>query len=39
MNEGLGKDVYRKDKSVKRFRPFTEPPDYFSRKIFAEKRM
>ena len=27
MNEGFGKDFYRKGTSVKRFRPFTEPPD------------
>ena len=27
LNEGLGKDFYRKDNSVKRFGPFTEPPD------------
>ena len=27
MNEGFGKDVYRKSNSVKRFGPFTELPD------------
>ena len=27
MNEGFGKDFYRKGNSVKRFRPFTEPAD------------
>ena len=27
VNQGLGKDFYRKGNSVKRFRPFTEPPD------------
>ena len=27
MNEGFGKDFYRKDNSVKRFGPFIEPPD------------
>ena len=27
VNEGFGKDFYRKGNSVKRFRPFTEPPD------------
>ena len=27
VNEGLGKDFYRKGNSVKRFGPFTEPPD------------
>ena len=27
MNEGLVKDVYRKDNVVKRSRPFSEPPD------------
>ena len=27
VNEGFGKDLYRKGNSVKRFRPFTEPPD------------
>ena len=30
MNQGLGKDFYRKGNSVKRFGPFTEPPDNFS---------
>ena len=27
MNEGFGKDFYRKDRSVKRSRPFSEPRD------------
>ena len=27
VNEGLGKDFYRKGNAVKRFGPFTEPPD------------
>ena len=27
VNEGFGKDFYRKGNSVKRFRPLTEPPD------------
>ena len=27
MNEGLGKDFYRKGNSVKRSGPFSEPPD------------
>ena len=27
MNEGLGKDVYRKGNSVKRSGPVSEPPD------------
>ena len=27
VNEGFGKDFYRKGKSVKRSRPFSEPPD------------
>ena len=27
MNQGIGRDLYRKGKSVKRFGPFTEPPD------------
>ena len=27
VNEGFGKDFYRKGNSVKRFGPFTEPPD------------
>ena len=26
VNEGFGKDFYRKGNSVKRFGPFTEPP-------------
>ena len=28
VNEGLGKDFYRKGNSVKRFRPFSELPDF-----------
>ena len=27
VNQGLAKDFYRKGNSVKRFVPFTEPPD------------
>ena len=27
VNEGFGKNLYRKGNSVKRFGPFTEPPD------------
>ena len=27
VNQGFGKDFYRKGNSVKRFGPFTEPPD------------
>ena len=27
VNEGFGKDFYRKGNSVKRSRPFSEPPD------------
>ena len=27
MNGGFGKDFYRKDNSVKRCGPFSEPPD------------
>ena len=27
MNERFGKDIYRKDNSVKRSGPFREPPD------------
>ena len=27
MNEGFGKDFYRKGNSVKRSGPFSEPPD------------
>ena len=27
MNEGFGKDSYRQGNPVKRFGPFTEPPD------------
>ena len=33
MNEGFGKDFYRKGNSVKRFGPFTEPPDSENRKV------
>ena len=28
MNEGFGKDFYRKGNSVKRSGPFSEPPDF-----------
>ena len=27
VNQGFGKEFYRKGNSVKRFGPFTEPPD------------
>ena len=27
LNEGFGRDFYRKGNLVKRFGPFTEPPD------------
>ena len=27
MNEGFGRDFYRKGSSVERFGPFSEPPD------------
>ena len=27
VNEGFGKDLYRKGNSVKRFGPFSEPPN------------
>ena len=33
VNEGLGKDFYRKGNSVKRFGPFTELPDSENRKV------
>ena len=33
MNEGFGKDFYRKGNSVKRFGPFTELPDSENRKV------
>ena len=33
MNEGLGKDFYRKGSSVKRSWPFSEPPDSENSKI------
>ena len=33
MNEGFGKDFYRKGNSVKRFGPFTEPLDSENRKV------
>ena len=33
MNEGFGKDFYRKGNSVKRFGPFTEPPDSENLKV------
>ena len=33
VNEGFGKDFYRKGNSVKRFGPFTEPPDSENRKV------
>ena len=33
VNEGFGKDFYRKGNSVKRFGQFTEPPDSENRKV------
>ena len=33
MNEGFGKDFYRKGDSVKRSRPFSEPPDSENSKV------
>ena len=33
MNEGFGKDFYRKGNSVKRSGPFSEPPDSENRKV------
>ena len=33
MNQGFGKDFYRKGNSVKRFGPFTEPPDSENLKV------
>ena len=33
MNGGVGKDFYRKDNSVKRSGPFSEPPDSEKRKV------
>ena len=33
MNEGFGKDFYRKGNSVKRSGPFSELPDSESRKV------
>ena len=35
VNEGLGKDFYRKGNSVKRFGPFTEPPDSETEKLLS----
>ena len=44
LNEGLGKDFYRKGNSLKRFGPFTEPPDSENWKVavlipFPENRL
>ena len=33
MNEGFGKDFYRKGNSVKRFGPFSEPPGSETEKL------
>ena len=33
VNQGFGKDFYRKGNSVKRFGPFPEPPDSENRKV------
>ena len=33
MNQGFGKDFYRKGNSVKSFGPFTEPPDSENLKV------
>ena len=33
MKQGFGKDFYRKGNSVKRFGPFTEPPDSENSKV------
>ena len=35
MNEGFGKDFYRKGNSVKRSGPFTEPPDSETEKLLS----
>ena len=35
VNQGLGKDFYRKCNSVKRFGPFTEPPDSETEKLLS----
>ena len=33
MNDGFGKDLYRKGTSVERSGPFSEPPDSENRKV------
>ena len=35
MNEGFGKDFYRKGNSAKRFGPFTAPPDSETEKLLS----
>ena len=35
MNEGFGKDLYRKGNSVKRSGPFGEPPDSENEKLLC----
>ena len=35
MNGGFGKDFYRKDNSVKRSGPFSEPPHSESEKLLS----
>ena len=35
MNEAFGKDFYRKGNSVKRFGPFSEPPDSETEKLLS----
>ena len=35
VNQGFGKDFYRKGNSVKRFGPFTEPPDSQTEKLLS----
>ena len=36
MNEGFGKDFYRKGNSVKRSGPFSEPPDSEIKKLLSK---
>ena len=33
MNKEFGKDFYRRGNSMKRFGPFSEPPDFENRKV------
>ena len=35
VNQGFGKDFYRKGNSVKRFGPVTEPPDSETEKLLS----